>query len=159
VTLPLSNRARAKLLDDRGPVNEYLGVRLGTDAFAVPLASVREILVLPALTRVPRAPRDVMGILSVRGRLVTVLDPRPKLRIAADPPAKRSRVLLVPLPTGEVVGLYVDEVRSVHRFPSSEIEESGVVLGGTLAEHVLGIARFEGEMIVLLDIGPLLSQR
>ena len=88
-----------------------------------------------------------------------MLDPRPKLRIAAGPPLKRSRVLLVPLPTGEVVGLYVDEVKSVHRFPNDEIEEATSVLGGLLAEHVLGIARYEGEMIVLLDIGPLLSQR
>lgn len=159
MTLPLSTRNRAGLLDDRGPVNEYLGIRLGSDAFAVPLASVREILVFPSLTRVPRAPRDVLGILSVRGRLVTVLDPRPKLRIPATTPLKRSRVLLVPLPSGEVVGLYVDEVQSVHRFPSSEIEAATSVLGGTLAEHVLGIARYEGEMIVLLDIGPLLSQR
>ena len=142
---------------DRGPLNEYLGVRLGDGLFAFPLASVREILVLPTLTRVPRAPPDVLGILSVRGRLVTVIDPRLRLRIDRPPMAKRSRVLLVPLPTGEVVGLYVDEVRSVHRFPRGEIEAASSVLGGTLADYVIGIARFEGEMIVLLDVGSLIA--
>ena len=61
---------------DRGPRTEYLAFVLGGDVYAAPVALIREILKPPPLTPVPRAPHPSLGIVSVRGQLVTVVDLR-----------------------------------------------------------------------------------
>ena len=144
-----------------GPVSEHLAFRLSTETFALPLVDVREILVPPLITLVPRAARDVLGIVSVRGRLVTVIDLGMRLslpRMEAGPQIgpKRARVLLVEAESGEMMGLLVDEVLSVYRLGEREIEASSA-LGGNVAEHVTGIGRRDGAMLILLSLPLLLG--
>jgi purine-binding chemotaxis protein CheW len=141
-----------------GPVAEYLAFSVAGETCALPLTQVREILIPPLLTRVPRAPENVMGIVSVRGILVTVLDLRRTFRTLHAPlPGGRPRILLVPAPFGEVMGLYVDEVAQVYRFAASEIETAASVLGGNVAEYILGIGRREEKTVLLLSLAPLLA--
>ena len=61
------------------PVREILTFALGGDAYGVPLTQVLEILGVRAITRVPRSPSDVVGVCTVRGELVTVIDTRRRL--------------------------------------------------------------------------------
>lgn len=141
---------------ERGAVTEYLALRLGAETYGVPLFHVREILVPPPVTLVPRAPHDVLGIINVRGQLVTVIDLKRRLRIAEEEPPRRARVLLVPGPEGEMLGLSVDEVLQVYRLSESEIEPSSV-LGGNVAEHVAGLGRRDGVLLILLSLPLLLG--
>lgn len=136
---------------------EYLAFRVAGDVFALPLADVREILVPPLVTLVPRAPREVLGIVSVRGQLVTVLDLAIRLSIERGEPGKRARILLVLSPDDETMGLVVDEVMSVYRLGEEEIEPAAGALGGNVAEHVTGIGRRDGQTLVLLSLSALLS--
>src|SRR6476659_4818315 len=98
---------------DRGPRTEYLAFCLAGDVYAAPVSFVREILKPPPLTPVPRAPNAVLGIISVRGQLVTVYDLRRKLRVAAERATRKTRILLVDAES-ETLGLYVDEVLQVY---------------------------------------------
>lgn len=141
---------------ERGSVAEFLALRLGSEIYGVPLTHVREILVSPPLTLVPRAPHDVLGIINVRGQLVTVIDLKARLHLFGEEPPQRARVLLVPGPEGELLGLSVDEVLQVYRLSESEIEPAGV-LGGNVAEHVAGIGRRDGVLLILLSLGTLLG--
>jgi purine-binding chemotaxis protein CheW len=150
-------RARASA---RGAVTEYLAFRLGPDAFAAPVAMIREILKPPPITHVPRAPRHLLGIVSVRGLVVTVLDLRRLMRVDEQPMTGRSRILLVASEV-ETLGLLVDEVLEVHRLPEGDIERASVVLGSDVSEAVSGIARPQDgagadQVIVLLDLRVLL---
>jgi len=133
-------------------LREFLSFRLAADVYAVELARIREIVTPPPLTTVPRAPTDVVGICSVRGLLVTVVDLRRRLRLPEAPATRLSRILLANTDSGEVVGLFVDEVRQVVRLASHEIEVTGSVLGGEISDHVLGVGRPDGEFVVLLDL-------
>ena len=141
----------------RGPVREFLTFLLGDDVFGVDLARIKEILSLPPITFVPRAPPAIIGICSVRGLLVSVMDLRLKLRLEARPRTRRARILLVTLDSGEVVGLLVDEVRHVVRLSEDELELAPT-LGGDLAEHVLGVGRPRGEFIILLDLSAVVER-
>lgn len=155
---------------DRGPRTEYLAFRLGEDVYAGPVSLIREILKPPPLTPVPRAPFAVMGIVSVRGQLVTVLDLRRRLRLPEAGPTRRARVLLVN-PTGaETLGLYVDEVLQVYRLADSEIEHAAAALGGEVAPYIAGIARpiiaaassqsagqVDASLVILLELRSLLA--
>lgn len=142
---------------DRGPLAEYLAFTLAEDTYAVPIGLVREILKPPPLAEVPRAPRDVLGVASVRGLLVTVVDLRRRLRLEASEPTRKSRILLVEGAEGELIGLLVDEVQQVYRLAESEIEAPGL-LGGQLADHVIGIGRPEGALMIIVDLRPLIEE-
>ena len=133
-------------------VREFLLFSLAEDRYAVELARVREILRPPALTPVPRASSDVMGVCSVRGLLVTVVDLRRRLRVVVGDPNRTSRILLTNTAKEEVIGLFVDEVHHVVRLEGSEIEPAQVVLGGDAPDHVLGVGRLDQEVIIVLDL-------
>ena len=94
---------------------------LGDDVFGVDLARIKEILSLPPITLVPRAPASIVGVCSVRGLLVSVMDLRIRLRLEARARTRRARILLVTTDSGEVVGLLVDEVRHVVRLSEDEL--------------------------------------
>lgn len=129
---------------DRGPRTEYLAFLLGGDVYAAPVALIREILKPPPLTPVPRAPYATLGIVSVRGQLVTVIDLRRRLRVAEAPISRRARILLVDGEMGEVMGVYVDEVLHVYRLSEAEVEPAVSALGGEVAGYIAGIARPAG---------------
>jgi purine-binding chemotaxis protein CheW len=135
----------------RGP-KEFLVFNLANEAYAVELARIREIVSPPLLTDVPRASREILGVCSVRGLLVTVIDLRRRLRLVESEATRTSRILLTETHSGEVIGLFVDEVKHVIRLESSEIEIAQNVLGGDLSDHVTGIGRTEGQVIVILDL-------
>ncbi len=126
---------------DRGPRTEYLAFLLGGEIYAAPVALIREILKPPPLTPVPRAPQQFLGIVSVRGQLVTVVDLRRRLRLVEGPLTRKTRILLVDATGGEVMGVLVDEVLQVYRLADGEIEPAAVALGGEVAGYLAGIAR------------------
>lgn len=133
-------------------VREFLAFGLAGELYGVELTRIKEILSAPVLTPVPRSPVEVLGICSVRGLLVTVIDLRRRLRLEERPATRRARILLTIADSGEVVGLFVDEVRQVMRLPESSIEVATSVLGGDVSEHVLGIARPSGDILILLNL-------
>jgi purine-binding chemotaxis protein CheW len=126
---------------DRGPRTEFLAFVLAGDVYAAPVALVREILKPPPLTPVPRAPHATLGIVSVRGQLVTVIDLRRRLRLDEAPLTRKARILLVNADSGEVIGVYVDEVLQVYRLSDAEIEPATSALGSEVAGYIAGIAR------------------
>src|ERR1700761_3385092 len=83
----------ARRIGDRGPGREFLMFALAGELYGVELTRIKEILSPPPITVVPRAPREVIGVCSVRGLLVSVLDLRRKLRLEERPMARRARIL------------------------------------------------------------------
>jgi purine-binding chemotaxis protein CheW len=142
VRRPAAGRpSRRQRQHDRGPRVEYLAFLLAGEPYAAPVSLIREILKPPPLTPVPRAPHSVLGIISVRGQLVTVIDLRRRLRLAETPMGSRTRILLAEGPGNETLGLFVDEVLQVHRLSEAEIELAAPALGGEVADYITGIAR------------------
>ena len=120
-------------------VREFLAFLLGPEAYALPLSCVREIMRVPTITEVPRAPHEVLGIVSVRGQVTTLIDMRRKLKVAESTISSRTRVLLVDQ-GDEILGLLCDRVLQVHRLSEDEVEMSSV-LGREASSYVMGIGR------------------
>ena len=153
-------RAPAARLSRRGtestPLREFLMFVVGGELFGIELTGIREILSPPPITPVPRSSKEILGVCSVRGLLVTVLCLRRKLRLPEMPTGRRSRILLTSSESGETMGLLVDEVRQVVRLQASEIESSASTMGSDASEHVVGVARPPGSFVVLLDLRSIL---
>lgn len=139
---------------------EYLAFQLAGESYALPLPSIREILKAPPITEIPRADRDILGIISVRGRITTVIDLRRRLQLEELALTKDSRILLVDR-GDEVIGVLVDLVHQVYRLEPDEIELSSV-MGGDVSDHFIGIGRPGGEesetLLILLDPFALLRR-
>lgn len=143
--------AALRRAQELGKRTEYLSFKLGADSYGVRIELITEILRPPPITEVPRAPLHVRGIVSVRGRLVTVVDLRARLRLHEEPFDGRARMLLADH-YGEAIGLLVDEVQQVYRLADSEVEPAAV-LGGEQPAYILGIGRpAGGDVLVLLDM-------
>ncbi len=143
--------------DEAGKRVMYLAFVLAGESYAVPISNVAEILRPPPITEVPRAPSIVRGVISVRGKLVTVADLRRRFRLPEAHFDAKTRILLAEAGTGEQVGLLVDEVQQVWRLAPEEIEPASV-LGGEQAPHIAGVGRPEpGVLLILLELRPILE--
>ena len=148
-------RSALQRADELGKRAEYLAFMLGTEAYAIQIGNIVEILKPLPITEVPRADPQVVGVMSVRGRLVTVVDLKRRFRLTRSfTMDKRSRILLVDA-AGELIGLLVDQVLQVYRLSESEIEPPHV-LGTEQPPHVVGLGRpVGGAVLLLLDLAPL----
>ncbi|MFW5876940.1 MAG: chemotaxis protein CheW [Myxococcota bacterium] len=155
-------------------IQEFLGFALSAESYALPLRTVHEILKPPSITEVPRAPADVPGIISVRGRIITVVDLARRLGLPESRRGRQNRILLVDA-GGEVMGLIVDHVLQVFRLREEEIEYAQAT-ASDMAEYVMGIGRPRGgrgvgrarditaplhrddDILILLDPAPLMKR-
>ena len=154
----IEGRSALQRADELGKRAEYLAFMLGTEAYAIEIGSIVEILKPLPITEVPRAGAGVVGVMSVRGRLVAVIDLKRRFRLTRTfTMDKKSRILLVNA-VDEEIGLLVDEVLQVYRLSEAEIEPP-TVLGSEQPTHVVGIGRpAGGAVLMLLDLAPLFAE-
>jgi purine-binding chemotaxis protein CheW len=151
--------ARATLTPD--PSSEsgaipILAVRAGQEVYGFPLSSVREILAPPPIAEVPRAPESVLGVISVRGQIITLLDLTKVLDLELEQTAPYCRVLLIDN-GDELIGVAVDSVIQVYRMEPRQIEYASA-MSAELSDYVVGIGRISAQnsavdhdMLILLD--------
>jgi purine-binding chemotaxis protein CheW len=125
---------------EQGGGRRFLTFMLAREEFALGLLRIREIIKVRPITEVPRAPAFVVGIISVRGTIVPVLDLRRRLGHPAPEPGPAARILIVTR-EDEPYGLVVDEVVHVVRLHAEDIEPPPPVVGPGEAEFVSGIGR------------------
>ena len=122
----------------------------------VPVLAVRDILGEQVITRIPLAPPEIAGSLNLRGRIVTAIDLRRRLRLPP-PPAGQKRMSVVAEQGGELYALLVDSVSEVMSLKASAFERNPPTLAKGWVEFSSGIYRLEGRLLVVLDVGRLLN--
>jgi purine-binding chemotaxis protein CheW len=137
-----------------------LSFAVGGEVYGVDILSIREIIKLREITEVPRAPRFLLGVVTVRGLVLPVVDVRLRLRLDVRPLGRSARILVV-MHKGERYGLLVDEVRGVVRFADAQIEPPPPSLAPSEAPFLAGIGRYpedgEERMVILLSLDALLG--
>jgi purine-binding chemotaxis protein CheW len=136
---------------------EYLTFLLGAEEYAVAIERVREVMKSPPVTEVPRAPPHVLGVVTVRGEVVAVIDPRRRLGLPGLAPEGNERVIIVDAGDGPC-GILVDRVASVVRLRPGTIEPCPQGLGGANADCLAGIGREGDRLFTVLDLGALLRR-
>ena len=122
----------------------------------VPVLRVRDILGEQAITRIPLAPPEIAGSLNLRGRIVTAIDLRRRLRLPPPAPGQK-RMSVVAEQGGELYALLVDQVSEVMSLKSSNFERNPPTLSRSWAAFSAGIYRLDGRLLVVLDVAKLLD--
>lgn len=103
-------------------LRELLVIGLDHSAYAIAVERVREIVRMRSLTRVPRAPDWLLGVLALRGEVIEIVDLRRRLGIESSQPDRSSRIIVLHGDGERVTGVLVDSVSDVHRVREDEIQ-------------------------------------
>jgi purine-binding chemotaxis protein CheW len=153
--LDAGSEQRAEVAD-RG--QRYLAFRIGAEEYAASIMDIKEILTIRAITEVPRAPRDVLGIISRRGVVLPVVDLGATLALRnADHRSAAAQRVLVAGEGDRACGFRVDSVSEVVRLPTAAIEAVPASLGQRNAGLLLGLGRAGPRLFILLDVPAVLD--
>lgn len=138
------------------PAHDYVSIFLDGQMFGIPVLQVQDVLGPQRITRVPLAPMEVAGSLNLRGRIVTAIDLRRRLRLAPQEAGKTAMSVVVDL-GGELYSLLVDGVGEVLSLSSKTFETNPATLDPVWREVSLGIHRLDGNLLIILDVARALD--
>ncbi|HUM04608.1 MAG TPA: chemotaxis protein CheW [Terriglobales bacterium] len=137
---------------------QVVGFQVGRETYGVPITSLHEIVRVPEITAVPDAPDYMEGVINLRGKIVSVLDLRKRFGKPAGTIHRRSRILVVEH-RGKLAGMIVDAASEVLKISESEIEPAPAMMIEGGLDCVTGLGKYNGRLIILLDVGKVLEFR
>ncbi len=144
---------KAQVLD----AEEQLVVfELANEVYGVDISRVQEIIRMTTITRLPRAPEFVEGVINLRGKVIPVVDLKKRFGLQEGERTKASRIVVVDV-GDHTIGMVVDAVSEVLRVPSGAVEPPSPVVTTIESDYIRGIAKLEGRLIILLDLDKVLS--
>ena len=134
----------------------FVTMRLNNQLFGISVKHVRDVLREQNITAIPLAPQVVAGSLNLRGRIVTVIDVRKRLRLPSREAGAKNMFVVVDY-KNELYSLMVDSVGEVMNVPNAMIEKTPANLGGEWKEVASGIYKMPQELLVIIDVHTILS--
>ena len=137
---------------------QLVGFRLSEEEYAVGISEVQEIIRVPEITKVPKAPSFVEGVINLRDKVLPIISLRK--RFGLEDVEKTSSLRIIVVNAGEVsMGMIVDSVSEVLRLPKDTIEPPPPIVSGIDAEYLKGIGKLEEgkRLLLLLDLVKLLT--
>jgi purine-binding chemotaxis protein CheW len=140
-----------------GDEQQLVVFELGAELYGVEIARVHEIIRLQTVTRVPRAPAFVEGVINLRGKVIPVVDLRRRFGLPSAEHTRSTRIVVVEI-GDQVVGIVVDGVSEVLRVNTATVEPPSPVIAGIDSEYLHGIAKLPERLVVLLDLDRVLAK-
>ncbi|NMC48556.1 MAG: purine-binding chemotaxis protein CheW [Desulfovibrio sp.] len=129
---------------------------IGEEEFGVDILKVQEIIRMMEITKVPRAPDVVEGVINLRGKVIPIIDLRKRFGLSTRDHDKHTRIIVIEI-NNMIVGFVVDSVSEVLRIPSNTVEPPPPVVSGLESEYISGVGKLEDRLLILLDLDRLLS--
>jgi purine-binding chemotaxis protein CheW len=129
----------------------------GDEEFGVDILRVQEIIRTMAITKVPKSPEFVEGVINLRGKVIPIIDLRRRFGLQSKEHDKHTRIIVIEINT-MIVGFVVDSVSEVLRIPASTVEPPPPVVAGLESEYISGVGKLEDRLLILLDLDRLLSR-
>ncbi len=140
--------------------SQYLNFTLGKEVFALDISSVREVLELTAITKIPRTPDYMCGVINLRGHAVPVMDMRLKFGMPTTEATVDTCIIIVEVEfAGEriIMGGKVDSVREVFDLMPEHIEAAPRMGTSINTDYIKGIGKQEDTFVIILDIAKVFS--
>jgi purine-binding chemotaxis protein CheW len=139
-----------------GDEHELVSVTVADQLFGIPVLQVQDVLGPQRITRIPLAPPEVAGSLNLRGRIVTAIDLRTRLRLPPLAEARKGMSVVVDH-EGELYSILVDGVGEVLKLNASSAERSPATLDATWRDVSGGVYRLEKTLLIVLNVARVLD--
>ncbi len=137
-------------------VMQCVTFRLDDEVYGINVMQVQEVLRVTEIAPVPGAPHYVLGIINLRGNVVTVIDTRERLGLDSRERDESTRIVIIEAER-QVVGILVDAVAEVVDLRASEIESAPNVGNDESSKYIQGVSSRDGELLILVDLNKLLT--
>ncbi len=149
------NKAAQSGEDDE--ILQWVTFRLASETYGVNVMQVQEVLRYTEIAPVPGAPNYVLGIINLRGNVVTVIDTCQRFGLPPIEVTDSTRIVIIEA-NQQVIGILVDSVAEVVYLRASEIEIAPNVGNEESAKFIQGVTHREGELLILVDLNKLLDE-
>lgn len=135
--------------------NRYICFNLGTQEYGVPLLSIKEVLGLPEVTPIPQSPSHFLGIMNLRGNVISVMDLRTKIGVKS---ANTDETSVMILDLGNyLLGVVVDKINAVLTLNESDISERPILESTKSTDYIQNVYRSKDQLVLLISIAKALS--
>lgn len=138
----------------------YLTFQLGGETYGLEILKVQEIIGMMNVTRVPRTPNFVRGVINLRGKVIPVVDLRLKFGLESKEDTNRTCIIVVQVARGNesvTMGILVDEVSEVLDINGEQIEPAPTFGDTVSTDFILGMGKVAQKVVMLLDVEKVLS--
>ncbi|MDX3773771.1 chemotaxis protein CheW [Chromatiaceae bacterium AAb-1] len=137
-------------------VLQWVTFKLQEETYGINVMQVQEVLRYTEIAPVPGSPDYVLGIINLRGNVVTVIDTRARFGLPTGEVTDSSRIVIIEAEK-QVIGILVDSVAEVVYLKQSDIDTAPNVGTDESARFIQGVSNREGELLILVDLNKLLS--
>ena len=138
------------------PILQWVTFRLDSETYGINVMQVQEVLRHTEIAPVPGAPIYVLGIINLRGNVVTVIDTRQRFGLESAPVTEQPRIVIIEADR-QVVGILVDSVAEVVYLRQSEIETAPNVGTDESAKFIQGVCNKNDELLILVDLEKMMT--
>ncbi len=149
MSLNLNSEAQTNVL-------ELVGFTIANEFFALEINSIREIIKVNDITRVPNTPNYIKGVINLRGKVIPIIDMRKKLNLKQIVYDKNTRIIILEF-NNMIVGIIVDSVREVLRIDSTVTEPPPSIVKGGNSDYITAVGKLDDKLINILNLDYLLN--
>jgi len=135
---------------------QVVAFNIDTEVFGVDILKVQEINRMVEITKVPQAPHYVEGVINLRGKVIPIVDLRRRFNMEYREHDKNTRILVVDI-NSNILGMVVDAVSHVLRFPVSSIESPPEIVSGIDSDYIKGVVKLEDQLLIHLDLSKVID--
>lgn len=144
---------------DKDPITQWVTFFLDNEKYGIQVMQVQEVLRVTDIAPVPGAPDYVLGIINLRGNVVTVIDSRKRFGLDERDTDDSSRIVIMEAENDQVVGILVDSVAEVVLLRTSEIESAPNIGNDESSRYIQGVCNKDEELLILVDVERLLTDQ
>jgi purine-binding chemotaxis protein CheW len=130
--------------------------RLDGQPYAIDIMRIKQIIRPLKITRLPKAPEFVEGVINLRGVVIPIMDMRKRFGLPARDAAADTKVIIASVER-RIVGIIVDDVSEVIPVPRAEVQPPPRMIRGVEAEYLLGVCRYQDEILLILNLDEILT--
>ena len=145
-------------IETKNEIIQLVNFRLRDEEFGVEISSVKEIIRVGEIARIPDAPSYVQGMTNLRGQIIAVINLAEQFGLSPQSDIPKNARIVVTEVKGQTVGILVDEVSEVFKIPVENIKPTPEIIQAKGGEdYIKGVGNLDNRIIILLDLEKLLS--
>lgn len=135
---------------------QYIVFLINKEYFGIDVEHINSIIQMPKISMVPNGPEYLLGMTSVRDRVIPIVSLHKKMNYGEDNITSESRVIILNLKNDEMIGVVVDEVREVTKISNDEIQEASPFVS-TDDSFISGVGKKEDNLISIFEVSTLIA--